>query len=465
MEWKDFAARQQRIGARMKYKGDRRVVVTGMGLVTPLGIGLEKNWEALMAGRSGIGVITRFDVSKFAARIGGEVRDFNALDWIDKKDVKKMDLFIQYAIAVAEQAMRQSGLKIGSDNAERVGVVMGNGIGGLLTLEENHLLYLKTGLERISPFCIPKLLSNFAPAHIAIRYGASGINLTTASACSSGNHAVGEAYRMIRDGYLDAAIAGGSEAALTSLGVGAFIAMRALSTRNDAPEAASRPFDAERDGFVMSEGAAALILEERQAALGRGADILAEVAGYGANSDAYHITSPSPGGQGAASCMRLCLEDGDLDPSEVDYINAHGTSTPQGDIAETQAIREVFGERAARIAVSSTKSMTGHTLGAAGAIESVYTVLAVERGMLPPTINYERPDPSCDLDYVPNRARPARIRLALNNSFGFGGTNATLAFRPSDPDQGEVKSCSAGRSADFDHRLNLSDVISVGSAK
>jgi 3-oxoacyl-[acyl-carrier-protein] synthase II len=247
--------------------------------------------------------------------------------------------------------------------------------------------------------------------------------------------------------------------------VGAFIAMRALSTRNDAPEAASRPFDAERDGFVMSEGAAALILEERQAALGRGADILAEVAGYGANSDAYHITSPSPGGQGAASCMRLCLEDGDLDPSEVDYINAHGTSTPQGDIAETHAIREVFGERAARIAVSSTKSMTGHTLGAAGAIESVYTVLAVERGMLPPTINYERPDPSCDLDYVPNRARPARIRLALNNSFGFGGTNATLAFRPSDPDQGEVKSCSAGRSADFDHRLNLSNVISVGSAK
>ena len=298
----------------MKHNGDRRVVVTGLGLVTALGTGLEKNWEALLAGRSGIGVITRFDVSDFATRIGGEVRDFNALDWIDKKDVKKMDLFIQYAMAAAEQAMRQSGLKIGSDNAERVGVVMGNGIGGLLTLEENHLVYLKTGLARVTPFCIPKLLSNLAPAQIAIRYGARGINLTTTSACSSGNHAVGEAYRMIRHGYLDAAIAGGSEAALTSLGVGGFIAMRALLTRNDAPEAASRPFDAERDGFVMSEGGAVLILEEREAALDRGADILAEVAGYGANSDAYHITSPSPEGRGAAFCMRLCLEDGEPRP-------------------------------------------------------------------------------------------------------------------------------------------------------
>jgi 3-oxoacyl-[acyl-carrier-protein] synthase II len=445
----------------MKHNGDRRVVVTGLGLVTPLGVGLEKNWEALMTGRSGIGVITRFDVSDFDTRIGGEVRDFNPLDWIEKRDVKKMDLFIQYAIAAAEQAMRQSGLKIGSDNAERVGVVVGNGIGGLLTLEENHLVYLKTGLARVTPFCIPKLLSNLAPAQIAIRYGARGINLTTTSACSSGNHAVGEAYRMIRHGYLDAAIAGGSEAALTALGVGGFIAMRALSTRNDAPAAASRPFDAERDGFVISEGAGALILEEREAALGRGANILAEVAGYGANSDAYHMTSPSPGGQGAARCMRLCLEDGELDPSEVDYINAHGTSTPQGDAAETQAIREVFGERAAKMAVSSTKSMTGHALGAAGAIESVYTVLAVERGMLPPTINYEHPDPNCDLDYVPNQPRPARIRLALNNSFGFGGTNATLAFRHNDRNQGEVKSFSVGRSADFNRRLNVPDVISA----
>ncbi len=445
----------------MKRNSDRRVVVTGLGLVTPLGTGLEKNWEALMAGRSGIAAITRFDASDFATHIGGEVRDFNPLDWIEKRDVKKMDRFIQYAIAAAEQAMRQSGLKIDHDNAERVGVLMGNGIGGLITFEENHLLFLDTRLTRITPFCIPKLLANLAPAQIAIRYGARGINLTTTSACSSGSHAVGEAYRMIRDGYLDAAIAGGSEAALTSLGLGAFIAMRALSTRNDAPEAASRPFDAERDGFVMSDGAAALILEEREAALARGANLLAEVAGYGANSDAYHMTSPSPGGQGAARCMQLCLEDGALDPSEVDYINAHGTSTPQGDVAETQAIRRVFGERAVRIPVSSTKSMTGHALGAAGAIESAYTVLAVERGMLPPTINYEHPDPCCDLDYVPNRPRPARIRLALNNSFGFGGTNATLAFRPSERTPCAVRSCNIGGSAGFNGRLNAPDVSSV----
>src|SRR6266404_2553879 len=385
----------------MRRIGDRRVVVTGLGLVTPLGTGIEKNWEALMAGRSGIGPITRFDVSDFAARIAGEVRDFDPHDWIEKKDVKKMDLFIQYAVGAAEQAMRQSGLRIDNGNAERVGVLVGVGIGGLLTIEENHLLFLDSRLKRITPFFIPKLISNLAPGQIAIRYG-----------------------------DLDAAITGGAEAALTSLGIGGFIAMRALSTRNDAPEAASRPFDAERDGFVMSEGAAALILEERDAAISRGANILAEIAGYAANGDAYHMTSPSPEGQGAGRCMMLCLQDGELDPNQVDYINAHGTSTPQGDVAETQAIKHVFGERAAKIAVSSTKSMTGHTLGAAGAIESVYTVLAIERGMVPPTINYEHPDPECDLDYVPNRPRPAKIRLALNNSFGFGGTNTTLAFRP-----------------------------------
>jgi 3-oxoacyl-[acyl-carrier-protein] synthase II len=414
----------------MRRIGDRRVVVTGLGLVTPLGTGIEKNWEALMAGRSGIGPITRFDVSDFAARIAGEVRDFNPHDWIEKKDVKKMDLFIQYAVGAAEQAMRQSALKIDESNADRVGVLIGVGIGGLLTIEENHLLFLESRLKRITPFFIPKLISNLAPGQIAIRFGARGINLATTSACASGSHAVGEAYRMIRDGYIDAAITGGAEAALTSLGIGGFIAMRALSTRNDAPEAASRPFDAERDGFVMAEGAAALILEEREAALKRGANIVAEIAGYAANGDAYHMTSPSPEGLGAGRCMRLCLEDGELDLNQVDYINAHGTSTPQGDTAETQAIKHVFGERAAKIAVSSTKSMTGHTLGAAGAIESVYTVLAIERGMVPPTINQEHPDPLCDLDYVPNRPRPAKIRLALNNSFGFGGTNTTLAFRP-----------------------------------
>jgi len=362
--------------------------------------------------------------------IAGEVRDFDPHDWIEKKDVKKMDLFIQYALGAAEQAMRQSALKIDESNADRVGVLVGVGIGGLLTIEENHLLFLDTRLKRITPFFIPKLISNLAPGQIAIRYGARGINLATTSACASGSHAVGEAYRMIRDGYIDAAITGGAEAALTSLGIGGFIAMRALSTRNDAPEAASRPFDAERDGFVMSEGAASLILEERDAALARGANIVAEIAGYAANGDAYHMTSPAPEGKGAARCMMLCLQDGELDLNQVDYINAHGTSTPQGDTAETQAIKHVFGERAAKIAVSSTKSMTGHTLGAAGAIESVYTVLAIERGMLPPTINYEHPDPECDLDYVPNRPRAAKIRLALNNSFGFGGTNTTLAFRP-----------------------------------
>ncbi|MGZ6241761.1 MAG: beta-ketoacyl-ACP synthase II, partial [Candidatus Binataceae bacterium] len=296
----------------MRRIGDRRVVVTGLGLVTPLGTGIEKNWEALMAGRSGIGPITRFDVSDFAARIAGEVRDFDPHDWIEKKDVKKMDLFIQYALGAAEQAMRQSALKIDESNAERVGVLVGVGIGGLLTIEENHLLFLDTRLKRITPFFIPKLISNLAPGQIAIRYGARGINLATTSACASGSHAVGEAYRMIRDGYIDAAITGGAEAALTSLGIGGFIAMRALSTRNDAPEAASRPFDAERDGFVMSEGAASLILEEREAALARGANIVAEIAGYAANGDAYHMTSPAPEGKGAARCMMLCLQDGEL---------------------------------------------------------------------------------------------------------------------------------------------------------
>ncbi len=410
---------------------ERRVVVTGVGLVTPLGIGVEKNWDALMAGRSGIGPITRFDASEFPARVAGEVNDFVPEDWIEKRDVKKMDPFIQYAVASADQAMKQSGFKITEENADQVGVLVGVGIGGLCTIEEYHKIYMATGLRHVTPFFIPKLIGNLAPGQISIRYGARGANMTTTSACASGSHAIGEAYRMIRLGYLDAAITGGSEAAITSLGVGGFVAMRALSTRsNDAPEKSSRPFDKLRDGFVMAEGSAALILEERDAAIARGANILAEVCGYAANSDAYHITSPSPEGRGAAKCMRMCLEDSDLDPNQVDYINAHGTSTEQGDLAETQAVKRVFGERAAKVAISSTKSMTGHTLGAAGAIESVYTVLAIDRGMLPPTINQDFPDPECDLDYVPNRARAAKIRIALNNSFGFGGTNTTLAFRP-----------------------------------
>lgn len=407
----------------------RRVVVTGIGLVTPLGTGVDKNWEALSAGRSGIGRITRFDAASFPTRIAGEVRDFSPEDWIERKEIKKMDLFIQYAMASAEQAMRQSGLMIDERNAEQVGVLFGVGIGGLTTIEEYYRTFLESGLRRITPFFIPKLIGNLAPGNIAIRYGARGSNMATTSACASGSHAIGEAYRMIRFGYLDAAITGGAEAALTSLGVGGFIAMRALSTRNEPAEAASRPFDRDRDGFVMAEGSAALILEEHEAALARRAPILAEIAGYACNADAYHITSPAPDGEGAARCMQMCLQDHDLDSSQVDYINAHGTSTPQGDAAETKAIKKVFGERARLIAVSSTKSMTGHTLGAAGAIESVYTVLALARGVIPPTINYEHPDPECDLDYVPNQARPAQLRLALNNSFGFGGTNTTLAFR------------------------------------
>ena len=326
--------------------------------------------------------------------------------------------------------MRQSGLTFDEHEAEMVGVIVGVGIGGLLTIEEVHKNFLVSRLKRVTPFFIPKLISNLAPGHVAIRFGAKGINLATTSACASGSHAIGEAYRMIRQGFLNAAITGGTEAALTPLGLGGFAVMRALSTRNDEPTRASRPFDRDRDGFVMSDGAASLILEEREAALARGAKILGEIVGYGSTGDAHHITAPAPNGEGAARCMRMCLADDDLDPTEVDYINAHGTSTPQGDLAETQAIKHVFGEHAAKIAVSSTKSMTGHLLGAAGAVESVYTVLAMERGMIPPTINYEHPDPECDLDYVPNSPRPARIRLALNNSFGFGGTNTTLAFKP-----------------------------------
>jgi 3-oxoacyl-[acyl-carrier-protein] synthase II len=413
---------------------DRRVVITGAGLLTPLGTGVDKNWEALVAGRSGIGPIQGFDASEFPTKIAGEVRDFNPEDWIEKKEVKKMDPFIQYAMAVAEQAMQQSGLKFDAEEAPLVGVIFGVGIGGLITIEEIHKTFMATGLRRITPFFIPKLISNLAPGNIAIRYGAKGINLATTSACASGSHAIGEAYRLIRQGYLNAAITGGTEAALTPLGLAGFAVMRALSTRNDEPERASRPFDRERDGFVMADGAAALVLEERQRALRRGAPILAEIVGYGTNADAHHITAPSPNGEGAARCMRMCLEDDDLDPMEVDYINAHGTSTPQGDLAETLAIKQVFGEHAAKIAVSSTKSMTGHLLGAAGAVESVFTALACQRGIIPPTINYDYPDPECDLDYVPNRARPARIRLALNNSFGFGGTNTTLAFRPHSAD-------------------------------
>jgi 3-oxoacyl-[acyl-carrier-protein] synthase II len=407
----------------------RRVVVTGLGIVSPLGTGVEKNWQALMEGHSGIRPITRFAAQGFASRIAGEVPDFKAEDFIEPKEIKKMDLFIQYALGAASMATQDSGLKIEGELAENVGVIIGVGLCGLDTIEVTHKALLDGGPRKISPFFIPKVISNLAAGHIAIRHGAKGVNWTPTSACASGTHAIGEAFHLIRRGIQDAVIAGGAESVITPLGVGGFAAMKALSTRNDEPERASRPFDKERDGFVVGEGSGVLIVEEREHALKRGAKIFAEVIGYGANGDAYHITAPAPEGEGAARCMRLALKDAGLAPHEVDYINAHGTSTEYNDANETTAIKSVFGEQAAKLPVSSTKSMTGHLLGAAGAVEGVYSVLALHHGMLPPTINYENPDPACDLDYVPNKPRKAEIKVALSNSFGFGGTNACVVFR------------------------------------
>jgi 3-oxoacyl-[acyl-carrier-protein] synthase II len=408
---------------------DRRVVVTGLGLITPLGNNVPTNWENLLAGRSGIRAIARFDAAQLPVRIAGEVRDFDPLRYIEKRDVKKMDAFIQYAIAAAQMAVDDGRLVIDAGNAERIGVLVGVGIGGIATLEEGEQSFLESGTRRLSPFMVPRLIANMAPGQIAIRFGAKGVNYAVASACASGGHAIGEAYRLIRFGYQDSMLAGGAEAAVTPLSIAGFSVMRALSARNDEPERASRPFDSERDGFVMAEGAGILVLEESERAIKRGARIYAEIIGYGANSDAYHITTPAPDGEGAARCMRLTLDDADIEPGEVDYINAHGTSTPYNDVNETQAIKRVFGEHARRLAVSSTKSMTGHLLGAAGAVEAAYAVLTAYHGVIPPTINYEHPDPECDLDYVPNVARTAAVRVALSNSFGFGGTNACLAFR------------------------------------
>ncbi|MCC6847694.1 MAG: beta-ketoacyl-ACP synthase II [Deltaproteobacteria bacterium] len=407
----------------------RRVVVTGTGLVTPLGTGVEKNWAALMAGRSGIGPITRFECADFPTRIAGEVRDFVAEDWIERREIKKMDAFIQFAVAAAQMAMEEANWKIASEEADRVGTIVGVGMGGIQSIEQFHTLYLESRLRRVSPFFVAKVIANLAPGQISIRFGARGVNYTPTSACASGANAVGEAFHNIRDGYQDAVIAGGSEAALCGLGVGGFIAMRALSIRNDEPERASRPFDRGRDGFVIAEGAGILVLESLAHARARGARILGEIVGYGANADAFHITAPAPGGEGAARCMRQALADAGVAPEEIGYINAHGTSTEYNDASETEAIRKVFGAHADRLAVSSTKSMTGHTLGAAGGIEAIYTMLALARGRLPPTVNYEEPDPACDLDYVPNRARAADATVALSNSFGFGGANACLVFR------------------------------------
>ncbi|MGW8312995.1 MAG: beta-ketoacyl-ACP synthase II [Desulfuromonadales bacterium] len=407
----------------------RRVVVTGLGITSPLGTGLEKNWDALINGRSGIAPITRFDTTDFAVKFAGEVRDFNEEDYIDKKEARKMDLFIHYAIAAAEMALVDSGLEINDDNAERVGVVVGSGMGGLPAIEKYHEAFMSGGYRKISPFFIPMSIINLAAGQISIKLGAKGPNIAPVSACATGTHSIGDAFRMIQRGDADAVISGGTESTVCPLGIGGFSVMKALSTRNDDPQAASRPFEKNRDGFVMGEGAGILILEEYEQALRRGAKIYGEVAGYGMTGDAYHLTAPAPGGEGAARCMKMALQTAGVNPEEVDYINAHGTSTPFNDLYETMAIKSVFGDHARRLMISSTKSMTGHLLGAAGGIEAVYSLLTISRGVVPPTINHIEPDPECDLDYVPNTARQADVQVALSNSLGFGGTNATLLFR------------------------------------
>jgi 3-oxoacyl-[acyl-carrier-protein] synthase II len=408
----------------------RRVVVTGLGLVTPLGTGVDANWAALVAGRSGVGRITRFDASGLPARVAGEVRDFEPERFIERKDLKKMDIFIQYALAAAQLAMDDAAFPLPLAVPERTGVIVGVGMGGIASVEESYHHFVSQNVRRVSPFFITRIIPNMASGHIALRFGARGPNYATTSACASGAHAVGEAMVLIRDGRQDVMLAGGAEAPVCLLGVGGFSAMRALATSfNDEPERASRPFDARREGFVIAEGAGVLLLEELEHARCRGARIYAEAIGYGANCDAYHMTQPAPEGVGAAECMTLALADGGLVPDEIGYINAHGTGTPFNDAAETLAVKRVFGAHAPRLAISSTKSMTGHLLGAAGTVEAAYTVLALARGTVPPTINLDQPDPACDLDYVPRAARAAAVEAALSNSFGFGGTNAALAFR------------------------------------
>ena len=408
---------------------ERRVVITGIGLVSALGIGTDATWSALLAGTSGVGRVTKFDVSSFAAQIAAEVRGFDPLQFVDKKDVKKMDVFIQYAIAAAQFAMEDSGLQITPDNATNVGVFIGSGIGGFATIEREHETLLTSGPRRISPFFIPAMIINLASGQVSIRFGAKGPNLATCTACSASAHAVGESYEIIKRGDADAMIAGGSEAAITPMSMGGFAALRALSTRNDEPHRASRPFDKDRDGFVIGEGAGVIILEEFESARRRGARIYAEVAGYGSSGDAYHITAPSEDGDGGARAMQMAVRKAGIDPTEVDYINAHGTSTPFNDRLETLAIKTTFGDHARRQAISSTKSMTGHLLGAAGGLEAGITALALHHQVAPPTINLDCPDPDCDLDYVPKVKREVPIRYALSNSFGFGGTNVALLLK------------------------------------
>ncbi len=407
----------------------RRVAITGVGLVSALGVGTEATWEGLVAGRSGIGPITRFDTTQFSVKIAGEVKGFDPLVWIDKKEIKKMDPFIHYAVAAAQFAMDSSGLKITPAIATRVGVHIGSGIGGFSTIEREHTELMNGGPNRISPFFIPSSIVNLAAGQVSIRFGAKGPNTSTCTACSSGSHAVGDSFRIIARGEADAMICGGAEAAITPMSVGGFGRMRALSTRNDEPERASRPFDRDRNGFVIGEGAGVLVLEELEMARWRGATIYAEMAGYGMSGDAFHITQPSEDGDGAYRVMNNALLDAGIQPADVDYINAHGTSTPYNDRFETMAIKRAFGDHAYKLSVSSTKSMTGHLLGAAGGLEGGISALALFHQVLPPTINYQTPDPECDLDYTPNIARKKDLNYVLSNSFGFGGTNAALLLK------------------------------------
>ncbi len=408
---------------------ERRVVVTGIGLVTPLGTGTEKTWQNILNGKSGVAPITRFDASGFASQIAAEVKDFHSEDYFDKKSVRHLDLFVQYGIVAARMAVADSGLVITEKNCNRAAVITGCGMGGLPTIEKNHNVYLDRGSKRISPFFIPMAIPNMPSGHISMQIGAKGPNLSLSTACAAGTHAVGEAYKSIVYGSCDIAVTGGTESVICPLGVGGFSSMKALSTRNDDPEKASRPFDSGRDGFIIAEGAGMLVIEELEHAISRGAQIYAEVIGSGASSDAYHIAAPPENGEGAARCMKMALSDAGLQPSDIDYINAHGTSTPLNDRCETAAIKTVFGDHAKKLAISSTKSMTGHALGAAGGLEAAFTALSIKEQIAPPTINLDGPSPECDLDYVPNQSRKMEIRAALSNSFGFGGTNGVVVMK------------------------------------
>lgn len=407
----------------------KRVVITGTGVISPVGIGTKDFWSAIREGKCGIDVVERWDFSNYSTRIGGEVKNFEPEQYIDRKEAKRMDRFTQFAIAATKLALKQSGINIDSINKERMGVILGSGVGGIETLEDQHSVLMNKGPDRVSPFFIPMMIANMAAGQISIFLGAKGINETVVTACASGTNAVGDAFKCIQRGDADIMVTGGSEAPITPLSFAGFCSLKAMSRRNGDPKTASRPFDAERDGFVMSEGAGILILEEYEHAVNRGANIIAEVVGYGATADAYHITAPAPEGEGGAKAMAMALKDAGIKPEDVGYINAHGTSTPLNDKFETEAIKTVFGSYARKLAVSSTKSMTGHLLGAAGAVEAIITAYALKEGYLPATINYSNPDPECDLDYVPNKGRNCDIKYAISNSLGFGGHNATIALK------------------------------------